>query len=101
VASCVRLRIFSQPTAGDAAVVARLVARELLPADAFTLYEPSRVRALSTQTTVVLVTEPETLLPHRVTERRVLQLRIDPLIGDDGVDVNRQDEVTTACRWRD
>jgi hypothetical protein len=100
VARCVRLRILSQPTADDAPALARLVARELLSPDAFTLYEPSRVRAFATQTTVVLVTDPETLLPRRVTERRLLQLRIDPLIGDDGVDVNRQDEVTTACAWR-
>lgn len=99
-ANCVRLRIFSQPTAGDGPAVARLVARELLSADAFALYEPSRVRAFATQTTVVLVTDPETLLPRRVTERRVLQLRVDPLLGDDGIDVNRQDEVTTACAWR-
>jgi hypothetical protein len=46
------------------------------------------------------VTEPKTLVPHRITERRLLQLRIDPLVGGDGLDVNRQDEVTTACSWR-
>lgn len=100
VARCVRLRIHSQPTANDAPLVARLAARELLSAEAFTLYEASRVRAFSTQSTIVLVTEPKTLLPHRITERRVLQLRIDPLVGGDGLDVNRQDEVTTACSWR-
>ena len=97
---CVRLRILSQPTAADAPGLARVVARDLLSADAFTLYEPSRVRTFVTQTTVVLITDPETLLPRRITERRTLQLRIDPLIGGDGVDVNRQDEVTTACAWR-
>jgi hypothetical protein len=99
-ARCVRLRILSQPTEGDGPAVARLVARELLPADAFALYEPSRVRAFATQTTVVLVTDPDTLLPRRVTERRMLQLRVEPLLGNDGLDVNRQDEVTTACAWR-
>jgi hypothetical protein len=98
-AHCVRLRILSQPTAGDAPAVARLVARELLSDEAFMLYEASRVREFATQTTVVLITDPDTLLPRRVSERRVLRLRIDPLIGDDGVDVNRQDEVTTACAW--
>lgn len=99
-ARCVRLRIVSQPVASDVATVARLAAREFLSADAFMLYEPSRVRAFGSQTTVVLVTDPETLLPRRVTERRTLQLRIDPLLGDDGVDVNRRDEVTIACAWR-
>jgi hypothetical protein len=100
VARCVRLRILSQPTAADVPALTRVVARDLLSPDAFTLYDPSRVRGFATQTTIVLVTDPETLLPRRVTERRTLQLRIDPLIGDDGVDVNRQDEVTTACAWR-
>jgi hypothetical protein len=99
-ASCVRLRILSQPTAGDVPAVARIAARELLSKDAFALYEPSRVRNFASQTTVVLVTDPDTLLPRRVTERRTLQLRIDPLIGGDGVDLNRQDEVTTACAWQ-
>jgi hypothetical protein len=99
IARCVRLRILSQPTAADAPGLARVVARDLLSPDAFTLYDPSRVRTFVTQTTVVLITDPETLQPRRVTERRTLQLRIDPLIGDDGVDVNRQDEVTTACAW--
>jgi hypothetical protein len=98
--SCVRLRILSQPTANDAPTLARLAARELLSADDFALYEPSRVRAFASQTTIVLVTDPNTLLPRRVTERRMLQLRIDPLIGGDGVDLNRQDEVTTACAWQ-
>ena len=98
--SCVRLRILSQPTANDTPPLARLAARELLSPDDFALYEPSRVRAFASQTTVVLVTDPDTLLPRRVTERRTLQLRIDPLIGGDGLDLNRQDEVTTACAWQ-
>lgn len=98
--SCVRLRILSQPTTNDTPALARLAARELLSPDEFALYEPSRVRAFASQTTIVLVTDPKTLLPRRVTERRTLQLRIDPLIGGDGVDVNRQDEVTTACAWQ-
>jgi hypothetical protein len=99
-AACVRLRILSQPTPGDAPLLARLAARELLSPDDFALYEPSRVRSFNTQTTMVLVTDPNTLMPRRVTERRTLQLRIDPLLGGDGVDMNRQDEVTTACVWQ-
>jgi hypothetical protein len=101
VARCVRLRIVSQPTSNDTVAVAKLAARELLPADEFLLYEPARVRGFSAMTTIVLVTEPDTLVPHRFTERRMFELRIDPLVGTDGVDVNRQDVVTTACRWRD
>lgn len=98
-ADCVRLRILSQPTENDAPKVARLVARERMSAEAFSLYEPARVRGFASQTTIVLITDPKTLLPRRISERRTLQVRIDPLLGDDGVDVNRQDEVTTACRW--
>jgi hypothetical protein len=76
--------------------VARLVAATL-SADAFALYDrAARVFANHHGRT----DRPDTLLPRRVTERRVLQLRVDPLLGDDGIDVNRQDEVTTACAWR-
>ena len=96
---CVRMRVLSQPTAGDAAIVARLAARELLPPDEFALYEPSRVKAFAAQNDLVLVTDPDTLLPRRWTERRALRLRIDPLVGPSGTDVDRQDELTTACVW--
>jgi hypothetical protein len=96
---CVRLRILSQPTGNDRDAVARVAARELLPADEFLLYESSRVRAFGAMTDVMLVTEPDTLVPHRFTERRVLRMRVDPLIGTGGIDVNRQDVVTTACTW--
>jgi hypothetical protein len=98
-ARCVRLRIMSQPTPADAPAAARLAARELLPADELALFEPNRVKAFAAQTTVVLVTEADTLVPHRMSERRMLRLRIDPLIGDRGADVDRQDEVTHACTW--
>jgi hypothetical protein len=97
---CVRLRILSQPSPSDAPVVARLAARDLLSADEFMLYESSRVKAFTAQTMIVLVTEPDTLLPHRVSERRVLRLQIDPLVGDDGVDLDRRDEVTQVCSWK-
>ena len=100
VARCVRLRILSQPSPSDAPLVARMAARDLLSRDAFMLYESSRVRAFEAQTMIVLVTEPGTLLPHRVSERRVLRLRIDPLVGDDGVDLDRRDEVTQVCAWQ-
>jgi hypothetical protein len=94
---CVRLHLRSQPDDERVEALAPALLRELVPERSM---DPRAmvVQGVAAVTDVTLVTEPDTLVPYRLTTRRYLAIRGSTLDEPDFVRELRE-EATRVCRW--
>jgi hypothetical protein len=94
---CVRLHLRSEPDDTRVELLAPALLRELAPGQAI---DPRAmvVQGVAALTDVSLVTEPDTLIPHRFTMRRYLAIRGSTLDEPDFMRELRE-EATRVCRW--
>jgi hypothetical protein len=93
----VRLHLRSQPDDERVEALAPALLRELVPERSM---DPRAmvVQGVAAVTDVTLVTEPDTLVPYRLTTRRYLAIRGSTLDEPDFVRELRE-EATRVCRW--
>jgi hypothetical protein len=94
---CVRLHLRSEPDDTHVELLAPALLRELAPGQAIDPHAMV-VQGVAALTDVSVVTEPDTLIPHRVTVRRYLAIRGSTLDEPDFMRELRE-ESTRVCRW--